>query len=240
MCAPTLASMWRSKLVRAKVSVRTRQDWSVLLRNYPWILEYFQKVLFSICYMSFCIFDKSTFNTTLQISVSFPFSHFTSVTILLFDNGNEPYIWSRVTRDIKEGKKNVTAIPWCYSHSVIRIHVIKHKFVITQLSSTAPYSGIKLPWLGRWLPKGHLVLWLIVACGAPDKNHPLGLNEMRELNEGVLYVTHLHQLVGVFAEDLCILLNLFFITALGRLYQHQQRHIGLQERVRYVVHNSLP
>lgn len=53
-------------------------------------------------------------------------------------------------------------------------------------------------------------------------------------------VTHLHQLVGMLAEDLGILLHLLFVAALGGLDEHQQGHVGLQERVGDVIHDRLP
>ena len=53
-------------------------------------------------------------------------------------------------------------------------------------------------------------------------------------------MTYLHQLVGVLAEHLGVLLHLLLVAALGRLDEHQQGNVGLQEGVRDVVHHRLP
>lgn len=50
---------------------------------------------------------------------------------------------------------------------------------------------------------------------------------------------YLNQFVGVLTENLGIFLHLLFITILGSLDQYQQWNIGLQKRVRHVVHHSL-
>ena len=53
-------------------------------------------------------------------------------------------------------------------------------------------------------------------------------------------MTYLDQLVGVLAEHLRILLDLLLVATLGSLDEHQQWHVGLQERVGDVVHHRLP
>lgn len=52
-------------------------------------------------------------------------------------------------------------------------------------------------------------------------------------------MTDLHQLVSMFTEHLGVLLDLLLISTLSRFNEHQQRDVGLQERVRDVVHHCL-
>ena len=59
---------------------------------------------------------------------------------------------------------------------------------------------------------------------------PSGINEIAYLNE----------LVGMLTEDLRVLLHFFLITAFGSLDENQQWHIGLQERIWYMIHYCLP
>lgn len=49
---------------------------------------------------------------------------------------------------------------------------------------------------------------------------------------------HLDQLVGVLTEHLCILLDFFLIAIFGSFNQDKQGNVGLQERVRDMVHYS--
>ena len=53
-------------------------------------------------------------------------------------------------------------------------------------------------------------------------------------------MTDLHKLVGVLTEHLGVLFDLLLVAALGRLDEHQQGHVGLQEGVGDVVHHRLP
>lgn len=53
------------------------------------------------------------------------------------------------------------------------------------------------------------------------------------------FMTHLYQLVGMLLEHLRVLLHITLITGLGRLHQHQQWHVGLQEGITHVVHHRL-
>lgn len=53
-------------------------------------------------------------------------------------------------------------------------------------------------------------------------------------------VTYLHQLVGMFTENLGVFLHLLLIPALRSLNENQQGDIGFQERIWDVIHHSFP
>lgn len=50
-------------------------------------------------------------------------------------------------------------------------------------------------------------------------------------------VTNLYQFVSMFLEDLGILLNLCFVTALSSYDQDKERDVGLQEGIRHMINH---
>lgn len=51
-------------------------------------------------------------------------------------------------------------------------------------------------------------------------------------------LNYLNQFVGMLTKHLCIFLDFFLVSILGSFNQNQEGNIGLQERVRDMVHYS--
>lgn len=150
-----------------KAIARARQNWSILHKSGR--IQRFRKLL------RFALVTHPPPTLTFRWA-SLSFASFHSPYSFSVMRMNRTF--ETTPRDVLKMRKNLKLIPlWSQS-------------MLSNTNSSLPnraslhHSPIKLLRLGGWLPKGHLVLWLIVACGARDKNRLLALKEVRSWVDG--------------------------------------------------------